>query len=87
MSTYEEVLSLAQTLRPSEQNRLLVALAELVYRPVEVEDSDETISAEELAESDLAIQAYRSGKDPGLSSTALKHKLFATIGPRGDVYK
>lgn len=80
MSTYEEVLQLAQALQPNEQNRLLAALARMVYGSVEIEDSDEMISAEELAESDLAMQAYYSGDDLGLSAADLRRKLFGESG-------
>ncbi|MGB3493677.1 MAG: hypothetical protein WBA57_13180 [Elainellaceae cyanobacterium] len=76
MSTYEEVLHLAQTLHPNEQSRLLAALATMIYGSVEFEDNDDIISADELAESDLALQAYRSGDDLGLSAADLKLKLF-----------
>lgn len=76
MSTYEEVLHLAQTLHPNEQSRLLAALAKMIYGSVEVEGNDDVISADELAESDFALQAYRSGDDPGLSAADLKLKLF-----------
>lgn len=76
MPTYEEVLNLAQMLDTRDQNRLLADLAALIYDPVEVEDSDEVISAEVIAESELALQAYRAGQDSGLSADELKRTLF-----------
>ncbi|MBE9100166.1 hypothetical protein [Vacuolonema iberomarrocanum] len=76
MPTYEDVLNLAQMLDSKDQNRLLMDLAALVYDFAEVIDSDEVIPAETIAESELALQAYQSGKDPGLSADDLKHLLF-----------
>ncbi len=80
MSNYEEVLHLAQTLHPNEQSRLFAALANMIYSSVEVEGNDDIISADELAESDFALRAYRSGDDPGLSAADLKLKLFGQSG-------
>lgn len=37
---------------------------------------DETSSLEEIAESEAAVQEYWAGRDSGITSTALKHKLF-----------
>ncbi|NJL40891.1 MAG: hypothetical protein HC840_24975 [Leptolyngbyaceae cyanobacterium RM2_2_4] len=74
--TYEEVLTLAQHLPPDDQVRLLQALTTLVYPSVEVEGSDEVISAKELSESEMAWQDYQSGRDLGISSEELKLKLF-----------
>jgi hypothetical protein len=76
MSSYQEVLSLAQRLPPDEQMKLVEALTRLVHQPVAVEDSDELISAEEIAESEAALQNYRKGIDRGVSSAELKQKLF-----------
>lgn len=76
MPTYEEVLSLVQRLTPDEQIRLLEALTALVPVPVEVEDDDEIIQPEEIAESEAAWQDYLAGLDPGVSSEELKLKLF-----------
>ena len=38
--------------------------------------TDEVISAEEIAESEAALQDYRTGQDSGVTSTALKQHLF-----------
>lgn len=76
MPTYEEVLHLVQRLPPNEQARLLEVLKSLAKRPLEVEDTTETIPFEELEESENALQDYRRGSDTGLSSSALKLKLF-----------
>jgi len=75
MPTYEEVLSLAKRLSQSDQARLLGELVALV-QPVEVEGTDEIISADEIAESNAALQAYQAGREPGISSDALKQLLF-----------
>jgi hypothetical protein len=75
MPTYEDVLSLAKCLSPSDQVRLLGELAALI-QPVEVEDSDEVIPADEIAVSEAALLAYRTGHDPGVSSVDIKQRLF-----------
>jgi hypothetical protein len=76
MPTYEEVLNLAKCLSLTDQARLLEALSASLPRPVEVEGIDEIISAEEISESETALQEYRTGRDKGIPSTALKQKLF-----------
>ncbi|PSB32671.1 hypothetical protein [Stenomitos frigidus] len=76
MLTYEEVLNLAQRLTPTDQVRLLEALKALAYQSVIVEGTDELIPSEEIEESENALQNYRTGRDNGLSSEALKLKLF-----------
>jgi len=84
MSTYDEVLTSVQHLSHDEQARLLETLRLLVYSPVEVQGTDEIISAEEVAASDTALQDYRAGRDSlwdrgtnrGISSQELKRKLF-----------
>ncbi|PSB12981.1 hypothetical protein C7B61_21785 [filamentous cyanobacterium CCP1] len=76
MPTYEEVLDLAKRLPPADQARLLEALAVSLPHPVEVEGTDETISAAEISESEAALQEYWAGRDPGITSDALKQKLF-----------
>lgn len=75
MPTYEEVLSLAKCLSQADQVRLLGELATMV-RPVEVEGTDEIIPADEIADSEAALQAYQAGRDPGISAATLKHQLF-----------
>jgi hypothetical protein len=75
MPTYEDVLSLAKSLSPVDQFRLVEELSALL-QPVEVEDSDELIPADEIAASKAALLDYRTGHDPGLSSTDLKKRLF-----------
>ncbi|GEM_PF-758301 len=81
MLTYEEVLNLAHCLTADEQYRLLEALSGLVHYSAEVEGEDEIVFAQEIAESDIAWQAYQSRQDPGLSSEELKLRLFGkTIG-------
>jgi hypothetical protein len=52
----------------------LEALAGIVLHPVEVEGTDELISAEELSESEAALQDYWSGRDTGITPDALKRK-------------
>ena len=76
MPTYEEVLNLAKRLPLNDQARLLEALAVSLPDPVEVEGSDEIISATEIAESEAALQEYWAGRDRGITSADLKHKLF-----------
>jgi hypothetical protein len=76
MLIYEKVLNLAQTLTIDEQVRLLQALSQMVYQPVEVEETDEVISAEEIAESDLAWREYLAGQDQGVGADELKRQLF-----------
>jgi hypothetical protein len=72
MPTYEEVLDLAQRLPLTDQARLLKALSVSLPHPVEVEGSDEIISAAEIAESEAALQEYWAGRDSGMTSAALK---------------
>jgi len=76
MPTYEEVLNLAKRLPLTDQARLLEALSVSLPHSVEVEGTDEIISAVEISESDAALQDYWAGRDPGLTSTALKQKMF-----------
>jgi hypothetical protein len=76
MPTYEEVLNLAQLLPLTDQARLLEALSVSLPNPVAVEGTNEIISTEELAESEAALQEYRAGRDTGITSAALKQKLF-----------
>lgn len=44
--------------------------------PVEVEGTDEIISALEISESDSALRDYWAGRDSGILSAALKQKLL-----------
>jgi hypothetical protein len=76
MSSYQEILSLAQRLTSSEQVQLIEALTALIHPPIEVEDSDELIPADEIAESEAALQSYWAGSDRGLSAADLKQRLF-----------
>lgn len=76
MLTYERVLNLAQSLTTDEQVRLLQALSQMVYQPVAVEGADEVISAEEIAESDIAWKEYLAGQDQGVGANELKQQLF-----------
>jgi hypothetical protein len=76
MPTYEEVLNLAKCLPLTDQARLLEALSTSLPHPVEVEGTDEMISAEEIFESEAALQEYWAGRDSGMTSAALKQKLF-----------
>jgi hypothetical protein len=76
MLTYERVLNLAQSLTTDDQARLLQALSQLVYQPVAVEGTDEVISAEEIAESDIAWKEYLAGQDQGVGANELKRQLF-----------
>ncbi|MCY7320840.1 MAG: hypothetical protein LH660_03330 [Phormidesmis sp. CAN_BIN36] len=72
MSSYQDVLSLAQRLSPNEQIQLIEALTTLMHQPVEVEGSDELISVAEIAESEAALQNYWKGSDRSLSAADLK---------------
>jgi len=76
MSTYNEVLSLAQRLTPVEQSRLVEALKALTNQSVMVEGTNEFVPFEELEEGENALRDYRAGQDTGLSPEALKLKLF-----------
>lgn len=83
MPTYEEVLSLAKRLPLTDQVRLREALTKVSLpaipessTAIEVEGTDETIPAEEILESDAALQDYRAGRDAGMTPKALKQKLF-----------
>lgn len=76
MPTYEEVLNLAKRLPLNDQARLLEALLMSLPQPVEVEGTDEIIPASEISDSEAALQDYWSGQDPGMTSAALKQKLF-----------
>ena len=76
MSTYNEVLTQIQSLPPKEQIRLLDELKKIVYYPVEVEGDDEVISAEEIAESEAALQDYLAGRDQGKSLLEIELELF-----------
>ena len=84
MPTYEDVLSLAKRLPGDDRARLLVALSAMVATSptdgldaVEVAGTNELITAEEIAESEAALQEYRAGRDPGINAAALKHKTIA----------
>lgn len=68
--------NLAKRLPLIDQARLLEALAVSLPHPVEVEGTDEIISAEEISESEAALQEYWAGQDFGITSAALKQKLF-----------
>lgn len=76
MPTYEEVLDLAKGLTKSDQARLLKALSVNSPQPAQVDGTDEVVSAEELAESEAGLQDYQARRDPGITSAALKQKLF-----------
>lgn len=76
MPTYEEVLNLATRLPLTDQARLLKALSANLPHSVEVTGTDETVSAEEIFESEAALQDYWTGRDKGMTATALKQKLF-----------
>jgi hypothetical protein len=76
MSTYEEVLNLAKRLLFTNQARLLEALSVSLPHPVEVEGTDEIISAAEISESEAALQEYWAERDTGMTSATLKQKLF-----------
>jgi len=81
-----------------DQLRLLEDLKKMIELQEEVGEDDELISAEEIAQSEVAWQDYRAGHDQGISSKELKLKLFGekkenqvyvvtAINSRGDVYK
>lgn len=76
MLTYEEVFNLAKSLPLVDQVRLMRALSANFSDFVEVEGTEELISATEIAESEAALQDYRAGRVPGMTSTDLKQKLF-----------
>ncbi|MGB7416664.1 MAG: hypothetical protein WA902_20845 [Thermosynechococcaceae cyanobacterium] len=75
MSTYTEILNQAQKLLPEEQQQLIVPLSGTLFEPVKIEGTDEVIPADEIAASDAAIQAYRSGEDRGISLSELETEL------------
>jgi hypothetical protein len=75
MPTYEEIFKLAQNLSYSDRVRLSEELG-VPVSSVQVEGSDEVIPANEVAESQAALDNYRKGLDTGISSSALKQKLF-----------
>lgn len=76
MPMYEEVLILVKQLPLTDQARLLQDLSVSLSHSVEVEGTEETISVEEIAASEAALQDYWAGQDPGMTSEALKQKLF-----------
>jgi len=76
MPTYEEVLNLAKRLPLTDQARLLEALLMSLPQPVEVEGTDEIIPVSEISDSEAALQEYWAGRDLGMTSAALKQKLF-----------
>lgn len=73
--TYSEVFDLARQLKPDEQIQLLQALSRIIYQPVAVVESDELVSPEEIAESEMALQDYFAGRDRGISSKELKQQM------------
>jgi len=76
MTTYHEILSQIENLPLTDKLRLLEDLKIIIKPTVAQKDDDEIIPAEELAESEAAWQDYLSGRDPGITSTELKCKLF-----------
>ncbi len=76
MPTYEEVFKLVQCLSLTDQARLREALSLSLSHSAAVEDTEEVISAAELAESAAALQDYWAGRDPGMTSETLKQRLF-----------
>jgi len=79
MSSYQDVLSLAQRLSPNEQIQLIEALTTLMHQPVEVEGSDELFPVAEIAESEATLQNYWKGSDRGLSAADLKQKIMVRL--------
>jgi hypothetical protein len=77
MSTYNQILDEVKSLTLTDQRRLLEELKKIVDRGVEVEGDDEVIPAEEIAQSEAALQDYLNGRDRGISSKELKAKLSA----------
>ncbi len=78
-NNYIQVLSQIKSLSLSEKLKLLGDLKELVNQPVEVEGEDETISIEEIIQSQTAWDDYTSGKDQGISSQELKRQLLSEL--------
>ncbi|MBD2325389.1 hypothetical protein [Alkalinema sp. FACHB-956] len=76
MPTYEEVFNLAKSLPLVDQARLMKALSAQFSDFVEVDETEELVSAAELAESEAALQDYWAGRDPGITAVDLKRKLF-----------
>ncbi|MFB2972307.1 hypothetical protein ACE1CD_25380 [Aerosakkonema sp. BLCC-F183] len=76
MPTYEEVLNQVQSLTLTDKFKLLEELKTIVSVSGEVEDDDEIITDEEIAESEAAWQDYLAGRDRGISSKELKQKLL-----------
>jgi hypothetical protein len=59
----------------------------MLVQSVEVEDSDELISADEIAASEAALLDYRTGQDSGISSTNLKEWLFGDSPSRSPLHR
>ncbi|NES82209.1 MAG: hypothetical protein F6K10_12850 [Moorea sp. SIO2B7] len=76
MTNYNQILSQIHSLSLSEQLRLLEELNLLVNQATEVQGEPETISREEIIQSQEAWEDYISGKDQGITSKDLKHKLL-----------
>ena len=76
MPTYEDVLTQVQSLTLTDKFRLLEELKTIVGVSGKIEDDDEIITDEEIAESEAAWQDYLAGRDRGISSKELKQKLL-----------
>lgn len=79
MSSYTKVLNEVNKLTITEKLRLLEELKNCLNQSGEFEETEEIISSEEIAESEIAWQDYLSGKDQGVSSRELKKWLKAKV--------
>ena len=76
MSTYNKVLNKVKYLTLADKRRLSEHLKKMIQLREELAENDGEISAEEIAESEAALQDYEAERDRGISSQELKLKLF-----------
>lgn len=76
MFTYSKVLNQVKSLTLADKRRLSEHLKKLIQLREKVAADDAVISAEEIAESEAALQDYEADRDRGISSQELKLKLF-----------
>lgn len=76
MFTYNKVLNQVKNLTLADKRRLSEHLKKLIQLREKVAEDDAVFSAEEIAESEAALQDYEAERDRGISSKELKLKLF-----------
>ncbi|MFB2939009.1 hypothetical protein ACE1B6_27465 [Aerosakkonemataceae cyanobacterium BLCC-F154] len=76
MPTYEDILTQVKSLTLTDKFRLLEELKTIVNVSEEVEEDDEVMTTEEIAESEAAWEDYLAGRDRGISSKELKQRLL-----------